>query len=81
MDTQNTIFQSIHIPNLQSKIDDEIENHVTYETSDKDSIYNDENIDQLEAPLNELSTFSRKFNVNYSHSFCDKYMIIIIKFT
>ena len=38
MDTQNTIFQSIHIPNLQSKIDDEIENHVTYETSDKDSI-------------------------------------------
>ena len=70
--TNNLLMQSSQIPNFQLKIDDEIYDHVSNVSSYKDSIYNDENCDKLETPLNDLDDYSRKFIETYNELFFDK---------
>ena len=69
-----TINSDSHINQLPIEliIADESEDHSTNITSDKDSIYNDENCDQLEYSLNNLTEFNNRFNDIYNTNFIEK---------
>jgi hypothetical protein len=65
------IFNS-QTPNLKLKLDDEIDHHESKETSVKDSIYNDENLDILENPLSNFKKNCQKFVDTYNEKFIEK---------
>lgn len=56
-------------PNLQLKIDDDIDDHESKDTSVKDSIYNDDNNEILDNPLVNFKKNCQNFIETYNEKF------------
>ena len=70
--SNNLNLQNSITPCFPYKIDDEFQDNLSNVTSDKDSIYNEENHDLLENPLSRFTEHYNKFNENYNKFFSEK---------